>query len=350
MAVIGGSTGIGLETARLLAGRGAQVTVGGRNRYRLDAAVKQLGDRAQAVAVDAEQADSLRQFFAQAGPISDLVITVTRRGGAAPPRSWPRPTCPEHSPARPSPTSARSRLALATLADDGSITLVTAGSAQSALPGTAGLAAVNGALEAAVAPLASELAPRRVNAVSPGVIETGWWDELPVDAKEEAFTTFAQRALVRRNGRPEDVAHAIVALVENGFITGVVLPCDGGLRLHLRSSQTPAIVTQRDWCSRARASCSPTRRGHQVAWPGAPGKPGSASSARVPGLFGWSLTRARTGRTRCLPDRGEAGGLRIPLPGSRRVASAVPAQPRLMSTVRGQAFGPRSSEQSGELS
>ena len=109
VAVLGGSAGIGLETARLLAGRGARVTIGGRNRYRLDTAVKQLGDRAQAVAVDAEQADSLRRFFAQAGPISDLVITVTRRGGPALPRSWPRPTCPEHSPARPSPTSARSR-------------------------------------------------------------------------------------------------------------------------------------------------------------------------------------------------------------------------------------------------
>jgi NAD(P)-dependent dehydrogenase (short-subunit alcohol dehydrogenase family) len=46
-----------------------------------------------------------------------------------------------------------------------------------------------------------------------------------------SFAAFAQRALVRRNGRPEDVAQAIAALVGNGFITGVVLPCDGGLRL-----------------------------------------------------------------------------------------------------------------------
>ncbi len=122
VAVIGGSTGIGLETARLLADKGAQVTIGGRNRDRLDGAAKELGGRVQAMPVDAERVDSLTQFFAQAG----------------------------------------------------SITLVTAGSAQSALPGTAGLAAVNGALEAAVAPLAAELAPRRVNAVSPGVIETGW--------------------------------------------------------------------------------------------------------------------------------------------------------------------------------
>jgi NAD(P)-dependent dehydrogenase (short-subunit alcohol dehydrogenase family) len=231
VAVIGGSAGIGLETARLLVEKEAQVTIGGRSRDRLDAAVKRLGGQATAVAVDAEQVDSLREFFAQAGPITDLVITVTRRGGAGPAAELAEA---DLLGAFAGKTVAHLRavgLALPTLAANGSITLVTAGSAQSALPGTAGLAAVNGALEAAVAPLAAELAPRRVNAVSPGVIETEWWDELPGEARQEAFATFAQRALVRRNGHPEDVAHAIVAIIENGFITGVVLPCDGGLRL-----------------------------------------------------------------------------------------------------------------------
>jgi NAD(P)-dependent dehydrogenase (short-subunit alcohol dehydrogenase family) len=51
-----------------------------------------------------------------------------------------------------------------------------------------------------------------------------------IPARDGTKPTFARRALVRRNGRPEDVDQAIVALVENGFITGVVLPCDGGLR------------------------------------------------------------------------------------------------------------------------
>lgn len=231
VAVIGGSAGIGLETARLLTGRGARVTIGGRDTGRVDAAVKELGGQARGVAVDAGQADSLREFFAQAGPVTDLVITVTRRGGTGPASGLADADLPGAFAGKTIAHLQAVALALPTLSPDGSVTLVTAGTAQSAMPGTAALAAVNGALEAAVPPLAAELAPRRVNAVSPGVIETGWWDDIPPDTRREAFTAFAERALVRRNGRPEDVAHAIAALIENGFITGVVLPCDGGVRL-----------------------------------------------------------------------------------------------------------------------
>jgi NAD(P)-dependent dehydrogenase (short-subunit alcohol dehydrogenase family) len=231
VAVIGGSGGIGLAAARRLASRGARVTIGGRDPQRLEQARASLPATATALEVDATDPQALRRFYAHAGTIDDLVITVTRRGGAGPATAL---ADDDLLGAFDGKTVAHLRalsLALPTLADDGSVTLVTAGSAQSALPGTAGLAAVNGALEAAVAPLARELAPRRVNAVSPGVIETGWWDEIPEDERRATFETFAQRAPVQRNGRPEDVAAAITALIENTFLTGVVLPCDGGLRL-----------------------------------------------------------------------------------------------------------------------
>jgi NAD(P)-dependent dehydrogenase (short-subunit alcohol dehydrogenase family) len=96
------------------------------------------------------------------------------------------------------------------------VTIVSAVSARAAYPGATGLAAVNGALEAMVPALAVELAPLRVNAVSPGVIDTQWWDGLP-DGQRAGF--FAA------------MAAAIVYLAGAGFVTGTVLECTGGANL-----------------------------------------------------------------------------------------------------------------------
>jgi NAD(P)-dependent dehydrogenase (short-subunit alcohol dehydrogenase family) len=86
---------------------------------------------------------------------------------------------------------------------------------------------VNGAIEKMVPTLARELAPRRVNAVSPGVIDTDWWKDKPKDM----FETAAGKAPLKRPGRPEEVADAIAFLLENAFVTGIILDVDGGLHL-----------------------------------------------------------------------------------------------------------------------
>ncbi|GGF30265.1 SDR family oxidoreductase [Subtercola lobariae] len=231
VAILGGSAGIGLATARLLSDRGDRVSIGGRNAVRLNAATAQLGSFATGIEVDAESVDSLRHFFAAAGALTDLVVTVTRRGGFGPFADLADTDLIGAFVGKPVAHLHTAALSLPTLAEQGSITFVSAGSAQSAMPGTAALAAVNGAIESAVPPLATELAPRRVNAVSPGVIETEWWSELDDDARDSTLAEFAKRAPVGRNGQPEDIAQAIVALIDNTFLTGVVLPCDGGLRL-----------------------------------------------------------------------------------------------------------------------
>ncbi|MFL6548160.1 MAG: SDR family oxidoreductase, partial [Povalibacter sp.] len=121
--------------------------------------------------------------------------------------------------------------ALPHIAAEGSITFVTAISARAANPGTSGLAAINSAIEGLVKPLAVELRPRRVNAVSPGVIDTPWWNWMSPDQKRSAFEKFARATPAGRVGRAEDVAQAIVFLIGNSFMTGCVLECDGGLRL-----------------------------------------------------------------------------------------------------------------------
>ena|GEM_PF-1821373 len=104
-------------------------------------------------------------------------------------------------------------------------------SGDAAFPGTAGLAAINGALDAIVPPLAVELAPLRINAVSPGVIDTPWWDRIPEDQRRTLFEGIVSTTPAGRVGRPEDVAAAIVSLATNGFITGVVLDVQGGATL-----------------------------------------------------------------------------------------------------------------------
>jgi NAD(P)-dependent dehydrogenase (short-subunit alcohol dehydrogenase family) len=230
-AILGGTSGIGLATAQLLADRGADVVVGSRDPRHVDEALAALPEGARATTVDATDRDSLRGFVDEVGPIDDLVVTVTRRGGAGPATGLAEQDLLDGFAGKPVAHLQALALALPTLAERGSITLVSAGSAQSALAGTTALAATNGAIEAAVPPLARELAPRRVNAVSPGLVETGWWDVLPEPDRKAAFEQFAEQTPVGRNGSARDVAHAIAGLIENDYLNGVVLPCDGGLRL-----------------------------------------------------------------------------------------------------------------------
>lgn len=113
----------------------------------------------------------------------------------------------------------------------GSITFVSAVSAHAAAPWTAGIGSANAAVAALAPILAAELKPLRVNGVSPGVIDTPWWDAFPEEQRRAMFADYAGKTPVGRIGRPEDVAQAIAFLINDSFMSGHVLICDGGLRL-----------------------------------------------------------------------------------------------------------------------
>jgi NAD(P)-dependent dehydrogenase (short-subunit alcohol dehydrogenase family) len=117
------------------------------------------------------------------------------------------------------------------LAADGSVTLLGAISARAGAPGIAGIAAINGAVEALVKPLAVELAPVRVNGVSPGFVDTPWWSGLPEEARQAYFSQAAQALLTRRIATADDVADAVVLAATNPNLTGTVIETDGGARL-----------------------------------------------------------------------------------------------------------------------
>ncbi|MGV9666837.1 SDR family oxidoreductase [Nocardia niigatensis] len=229
--VMGGSSGIGEATAAAFAADGAEVVITGRGRDKLDAAVARIGGKTTGYALDATSQTDIDAFFAQAGAIDHLVISVSGSAGSGPFADLDLDQLAAGFDGKFWPQVRILKAALPHLDSQGSVTLVTAGSSRSAFPGTAGLAAINGALDAMVPPLAVELAPLRVNAVSPGVIDTPWWDRVPEAQRTALFDGLVATTPVGRVGRPEDIARAIHLLATNGFITGVVLDANGGTSL-----------------------------------------------------------------------------------------------------------------------
>lgn len=220
--VMGGTTGIGRATAERLVTDGAEVIVTGRDEGRLAAIRPGV---AEAVALDGTDDNAVAEFFARVGEFDHLVLTLSP------------------GPVGIGPLAAVSAADLRTAFDGKlfaylsavqqaqttrSITMISAASARAAVPGTVVLAAVNGALERIVSPLAAELAPVRVNAVSPGVIDTDWWSFLADDQRKAQFAQAEASLPVSRVGQPEDVARAVAYLVAADYVTGSILPVDGG--------------------------------------------------------------------------------------------------------------------------
>ena len=229
--VLGGSSGVGLDVVRRAATDGARVIAVARDGKKLGAALEGMAGLVSGVALDATDRPALDAFFAEVGPVDHLVLTLSGGEGAGPFDKLDLAALRRGFEAKFWPQLEAAQAGLAALRSGGSITFVTAVSARIARPGTSGLGAINGALEAMIGTLARELAPTRVNAVSPGVIDTAWWSRLPAEAKAEVFDEQARTLPVGRVGRPEDVGHAVLFMVENGFVTGTVIECDGGLHL-----------------------------------------------------------------------------------------------------------------------
>jgi NAD(P)-dependent dehydrogenase (short-subunit alcohol dehydrogenase family) len=240
--ILGGTAGIGLATAARLAADGHAVTVAGRDADRLKRALDRLRAEApdpeavQGSTADQSSRADLDELFEAAGPLDHLVLAAPGSGSVGALAGLDLAALAAAFDSKLVSYAHAIQAALPTLAETGSITLVSASSAQSATPGAAGLSAVNGAVEALVPTLALELAPVRVNAVSPGVVQTAWWDRVaPAEQHGAIFESFVPAIPVGRVGRPEEIADVIALLVRNGFMTGAVIPADGGARLRPQS-------------------------------------------------------------------------------------------------------------------
>ncbi|HEX6359792.1 SDR family oxidoreductase [Actinophytocola sp.] len=227
--VVGGTSGVGLATARRLRAH-ATVHVVGRNSERLDSVA--LSDP-ELIGHQADGGDhrAITAVAETIGTIDWLVVTLGGTDGLGPIGTLDLDTLRHAFDAKFWGHVTTVQAVLPHLAPTGSITVVSAATARAGMPGTAGIAAVNGAVESLVKPLAVELAPIRVNGVSPGLVDTPWWDVMPESGRRAYFAQAAQVLPARRVATADDVAEVVAMAATNVNLTGTIIEADGGARL-----------------------------------------------------------------------------------------------------------------------
>ena len=221
--VIGGSSGIGLATAELAKNEGAEVVIASRNAERLKGAADKLG--ATGIVTDVTSDESVAGLFRSCGPVDHVVVTAAQlRTGPFKTVAMDDVRATMESKFWGAWRVARS----AEIRSGGSLTLVTGYLSVRPRPGAAIVGAVNGALESLTRGLALELAPVRVNAVSPGTIDTPIRASMPEAARRDMLAKTAAALPVGRVGLGDDIARQILAFMTIGFATGSIVYIDGG--------------------------------------------------------------------------------------------------------------------------
>ncbi|MEI9411731.1 SDR family oxidoreductase [Mesorhizobium salmacidum] len=232
--IVGGGSGMGLALARRCLEAGAEVIIAGRGEDRLRQACEALGNSAalETTTVDITREDQVAALFAGIGGLDHIVSTAADIDGAY--RLLPELDLAAAQRVVDSKIFGPLLLAkhgAPRLAVAGSMTFVSGIAAYRPAARGSVVAAVNAALEGMVRALAVELAPIRVNAVSPGWVDTEIWAQVAGDRKAETLAAMAERLPVGRIGQPDDIADAIFFLMGNGFTTGTTLHVEGGHRL-----------------------------------------------------------------------------------------------------------------------
>ncbi|WP_325984809.1 SDR family oxidoreductase [Pseudomonas protegens] len=228
LVVIGAGSGIGAAVTRQAAARGARVVLAGRSLEALQRQQAQLPESACSITVDITDAASLQALFARVGAFDHLVISAGPAIAAKPLADTDLLDAQRAFEVKFWGVWRAVQAALPTLAPQGSISLTSGLLSRKMVPGQVLKTTLNAALEALGKHLAKELAPRRVNVISPGVTATEAYAGMPEDAREAMFARTAANLPVGRVGQPDEVAAAFILAMENGFISGSLIDVDGG--------------------------------------------------------------------------------------------------------------------------
>ena len=221
--VFGGTSGIGLSTTQMLSDKGAHVIALSRNPEKIENLPKNVITKKMNVL----DRDALENFFQEEGEFDILVNSAT--GGA-------RAVGPFLSMDLDGYKASFDKLWGYTnvvrygakyLKNNGNIVLVSGSPARKCRPGQIAISSVGGAVEAFARGIAPEIAPKRINIVSPGIIDTPM-SPLQGKEREDYYKNTTNSNIIPRAGSPDEVATGIIFAIENEFITGTTIDIDGG--------------------------------------------------------------------------------------------------------------------------
>lgn len=221
---------MGLATAQMAAAEGADVYIGGRSEDKLRQARAQIRGKVDLIPVNIMDEESVKAFLEKIGEFDhlttpgseavlgkflDLDISAAKRAFDS--KFWGQYRAAKYAAPK--------------IREGGSITFFAGIWSQRPIFGAAPVAAINSAIEGLGRALAVELAPIRVNTVSPGIVDTPLYSGMEPGKRKAMFQGIAASVPARRVGRPEDIAQTVLYLMANGYTTGSTLYVDGGATL-----------------------------------------------------------------------------------------------------------------------
>lgn len=224
--IIGGSSGMGLATAKILHSLGHEIIIASRSQDKLEEAKKIIG-KADSYVLDVLKEKEVSLFFDSIGPFDHLVTCAASfvMGSLF---ELPLNDAKHFFDSKFWGQYLAAKYGAPYIRKEGSITFFSGIAAEKPFKNFSVGSSINAALEGLTRALALELSPIRVNTISPGTVATPVWNALSEQERLKEFKETAERLPAKKIGQPEDVAQAVVYLIQCPFATGSIVHVDGG--------------------------------------------------------------------------------------------------------------------------
>jgi NAD(P)-dependent dehydrogenase (short-subunit alcohol dehydrogenase family) len=226
--VLGGTQGIGLAVAKRAGAQGGAIVVASSRQSSVDAALKELPKGSSGHAVDLRSERAVSELFSRIGAFDHLVYTAGEPLLLSKLSDLDFGQAQEFWKLRYWGALAAVKAAAPHLRRDGSIVLTSGAAGVRPHPGFVIGASICGAMDSLTRALAVELAPIRVNIVTPGFVDTGLWSNVPEGARKEMFAEAAKKLPVGRVANADDIAEHYLGFMNGAYVTGQSLIVDGG--------------------------------------------------------------------------------------------------------------------------